>query len=155
MNAARYRRGIVLACAPLLLASCATSRTHEIVGSPTAADSASSRSTARFVREELYFGVKRQSAEVVSDAEWTRFLREVVTPRFPDGLTVLRGYGQYRLADGTIEEEGTHVIVLLYENAAATASVREARIAEIIRYYKDRYDQESVLRVTSFVQAAF
>ena len=36
-------------------------------------------------------GRNNQSGEVVDDAAWTRFLEDAVTPRFPDGLTVLDG----------------------------------------------------------------
>jgi hypothetical protein len=108
-----------------------------------------------FVREELFFGVNRRGGGRVSDAEWARFLEEIVTPRFPEGLTVLQGQGQYRLADQTIVKEPTRVIVVLYDNARRTTEAKDAAIAEITRVYKARFDQESVLRVTSVVRAAF
>ena len=38
---------------------------------------------------EAYFGRNASGQEVVTDSAWTRFLDEVVTPAFPDGLTVL------------------------------------------------------------------
>lgn len=31
---------------------------------------------------------------MVTDEEFSQFLNDEVTPRFPDGLTLLKGYGQ-------------------------------------------------------------
>jgi hypothetical protein len=42
---------------------------------------------------ELLFGVSRKGAPV-SDEEWQSFVDQEVTPAFPDGLTILEGYGQ-------------------------------------------------------------
>src|SRR5690606_41197674 len=47
-------------------------------------------------RLELYFGTQRPGGAPVTEAEWAAFLDEKVTPRFPDGLTVLTGNGQWR-----------------------------------------------------------
>jgi ribosomal protein S18 acetylase RimI-like enzyme len=109
--------------------------------------------TEEFVREELYFGSNRRDRPAVSDSEWAAFVHDVVTPHFPQGLTVLAGRGQYRMADGTIVEEGTRVIVLLYPREGAAE--RSAAVAEIARIYKHRFEQESVLRLTSAVRASF
>ncbi|MBK8150387.1 MAG: DUF3574 domain-containing protein [Acidobacteria bacterium] len=55
----------------------------------------------RFIRVELYFGFDRKEQTQVSEDEWEKFLAEEVTPRFPDGFTVISAIGQYRGADGT------------------------------------------------------
>ena len=44
-------------------------------------------------RSELVFGTARPAGRVVGEAEWADFLEAEVTPRFPDGLTVLSGLG--------------------------------------------------------------
>ena len=41
----------------------------------------------------------------VSEAEWASFLNDEVTPRFPDGLSVLDVRGQSRNLQGRIERE--------------------------------------------------
>ena len=38
----------------------------------------------------------------VSEEEWRAFLETEVTPRFPDGLTVLTAYGQWRSRSGEV-----------------------------------------------------
>ena len=47
----------------------------------------------QFVKYELFMGRSNASGEVVDDDAWATFLGETVTPRFPDGLTVLDGRG--------------------------------------------------------------
>ena len=91
-----------------------------------------------WVRTELYFGA-------VSDEEWEDFLDNEITPRFPDGLTVLEGYGQWRNSAGEITEQDNFVLIIFYPlEFAADAS---ANLEEIRTEYKEQFDQESVLRV--------
>ncbi|WP_299390836.1 DUF3574 domain-containing protein [Pelagibius sp.] len=96
-------------------------------------------------RLELYFGTTKKDGSTVSDAAWSNFLDEEVTPRFPDGLTVLRGYGQWRNSQGVIAKEGSIVLVILYFPSEES----ESKIEDIRAAYKDRFDQESVMRVDS------
>ena len=49
---------------------------------------------------ELLFGRSMPGGQV-SEPAFQDFLAGVVTPRFPDGLTVLDGYGQWRTSTGT------------------------------------------------------
>jgi hypothetical protein len=107
-----------------------------------------------YVREELYFGLARDSGQV-SESEWSTFLTEYVTPRFPSGLTVVRARGQYRMESGTIIGEDTQVLILLYERDLARLKERETAIQEIISEYKRRFAQESVLRVQAVVGVTF
>ena len=82
---------------------------------------------------------------VVTDEQFTQFVDDYVTPRFPDGLTVLKADGQFRGENGTIVKEKSFVLVLLYPREAfADAS---QRIEWIRMLYKRQFDQESVLRV--------
>src|SRR5439155_8076301 len=45
------------------------------------------------VRDVLYFGRNRPTGGEVADADWEAFLGAVVTPRFPDGLTIVEAHG--------------------------------------------------------------
>lgn len=99
-------------------------------------------------RLELYFGTQKPGGAPVTEAEWGAFLNEEVTPRFPDGLTVLRGNGQWRNAEGIITKETSAVLVILYEPSAE----KDVAIEDIRAAYKDRFDQESVMRVDAGTQ---
>ncbi len=105
----------------------------------------------RMLRDTLYFGRNIPGGGTVTDAQWQAFLDEAVTPRFPDGLTVVAATGQWRGADGRIETEAAQVLTLLHPGDAAS---REA-IASIVREYKRRFMQEAVLRERVAACAAF
>lgn len=104
-----------------------------------------------FRRTELYFGTDRGDLPPVSDEQFDRFVNDVVTPRFPDGLTELVGKGQWNGSTGPVEEE-SHVVVLLYplDDRAANKEIEEIRKA-----YKKAFQQESVLRSDSLDRVSF
>jgi hypothetical protein len=97
-----------------------------------------------FARTELFFGTAKPDG-VVTEEEFRAFIDEEVTPRFPDGLTLLKGDGQFRGSDDVIIKEQSFVLVLLYASDSYTESSR--RIDRVRRLYKKRFQQESVLRV--------
>jgi Protein of unknown function (DUF3574) len=101
-------------------------------------------------RTTLYFGLSRKGG-TVSEREWRSFLRNEVTPRFPEGLTVWQADGQYRTSDGSVARERAKVLLLVHDD---TPSVKEA-IEAIIGRYKGLFQQESVLWETAAVCAAF
>lgn len=101
---------------------------------------------------ELFFGRFIGDKLGVSDADWSRFVDEVATPRFPAGLTVLDAVGQYRGADGALVKEPSKVLFLLFAPDDAAAPVKATEIAEA---YKRRFQQESVLTVLRPACAAF
>lgn len=96
------------------------------------------------IAEVIYFGANKPGGAVSSE-EWSTFLREVVTPRFPDGLSVWQASGQWQGSDGRLIKESTFVLSLVH----ARESSSEAGIRAIISEYKARFQQEAVLRVKS------
>ena len=108
-------------------------------------DSDARLKTDPFIRTELFFGSERPDKPEVSDIEFKQFLDQQVTPRFPDGLTVLKGFGQFREADGQIVQESSFVLILLYPRETLRDS--SDKIEQIRTLYKQSFDQESVLRV--------
>ena len=94
-------------------------------------------------RAELLFGASRKNAPPVSDAEWQAFLDEIVTPRFPDGLTAFAGYGQWRNASGQIIKEPSRLLLIWHSGGTGA----QERIEAVRATYKSRFGQESVLRV--------
>jgi hypothetical protein len=98
---------------------------------------------APYTRLELLFGLGKQGGGEVSEEEWRAFLETEVTPRFPDGLTVLAGYGQWRSRSGEVARDPTRVLVIWHRRAAGG----EADIEAIRQAYKIQFGQESVMRV--------
>ena len=102
------------------------------------------RGSVDFARTELFFGTAKPDG-VVTDEEFSEFLDRIITPRFPDGLTLLKGDGQFRGEDGVIVKEESFVLILLYPLEDFRESSR--KINAIRERYKDEFQQESVLRV--------
>ena len=102
---------------------------------------------------ELFFGRDKDGRRTVSDAEWADFLSSVVTPSFPDGLTVFDGYGQWRNpATGVIGSSPRVKIVLIAVKAAPDLA---PRLSAVIDAYKVRFRQQSVGVITRDACAAF
>lgn len=104
-----------------------------------------------FTEYRLFFGRNNHDREVVSDAAWRDFLASEITPRFPDGLTVMDAAGQWRDSAGTLIRERSKMVLIL----ALPGPDGSERIDAIISAYKDRFDQESVLRVIGNACVAF
>jgi hypothetical protein len=94
-------------------------------------------------RLELLFGTGRPNGAPVDEADWAAFLDGEVTPRFPDGLTVLSGPGQWRGQAGRIERERAIMLVIWY----APSAQADAAIEAIRSAYQRRFEQESVMRI--------
>jgi Protein of unknown function (DUF3574) len=95
------------------------------------------------VRSELFFGLSKPNGAIVSEKEFQHFVDREVTPRFPDGLTLLTGLGQFRTSQGRLVREYAKVLLVLYPPSAD----RSASVEEIRQFYKQQFQQESVLRV--------
>ncbi len=96
------------------------------------------------VRTELLMGRNIPGGGEVSDSAWTEFVESYVTPRFPDGLTILDAAGQWRNAVGVVERERTKAITVLH----AGDPVARRSVSEIAAEYRRRFRQEAVLVVT-------
>ncbi len=97
-----------------------------------------------WVRTELFFGTAKPDGTAISEAEWQTFVDAEITPRFPDGLTVLTGSGQWQGDDEEIVQERSKIVILLYPREAIAES--NAEIEDIRAAYEREFQQESVLR---------
>jgi Protein of unknown function (DUF3574) len=102
-------------------------------------------------RLELLFGMSHANGAAISEDDWTAFLDAEVTPRFPDGLTVLQGRGQWRSSNGQLIRERSNVLVIWHDPGSRT----NADIEAIRSAYKKRFEQESVMRVEGMSCVSF
>lgn len=102
------------------------------------------------IRTTLYFGLARPKG-AVSELEWQVFLRDEVTKRFPEGLTVWEAQGQWRTPGGSIDHERSKVLLLVHPDS------QQARqsIQEVIESYRRIFEQQSVLWESARVCGAF
>jgi hypothetical protein len=90
---------------------------------------------------ELTFGRDIGRHVGVSEAAWRRFLDREVTPRFPDGLTVVSALGQWRDRDtGRIVREPSKLLMIVLPGNADD----QARLDAVVAAYKRQFKQQSV-----------
>jgi hypothetical protein len=79
------------------------------------------------------------------DKRWEDYLDEVVTPRFPEGLTLLVGTGQWRVKPGEKPRlNRTRVLILIHEATPEKSKM----VDEICDIWKKISGHQAVLRVT-------
>ena len=100
-----------------------------------------------FTELNVYFGQEKGDGSTVTEEEWNAFLSDTVTPRFPDGLTVLDARGQwFDAAEGRPYRESTKLLNVLIPLDGAVAGLTSVR--EISDQYKARFDQQVVFQTT-------
>jgi hypothetical protein len=90
---------------------------------------------------ELMFGRKIGDRIGVSETAWARFVDREITPRFPDGLTVIDTRGQWRDRDrNRIVREPSKLVQIVLPGKDED----QQRLDEIAAAYKVRFRQQSV-----------
>ncbi|GHB73892.1 hypothetical protein GCM10010347_50150 [Streptomyces cirratus] len=107
-----------------------------------------------YVSTSLYFGTGRHDGKPpITDEQFNKFIADVVTPRFPAGLTLQEGRGQWRDKDGDINREKSYELTVLYPVTEARA--RDTDIEYIRNLYCAMWELESVGRADARVQVDF
>jgi hypothetical protein len=138
------RRFPISSSSSLLVLAAAAGALAATAFRPAAASSAAHCAVGdtALVRDILYFGRNTPGGAELSDSAWQRYVDEVLTPRFPAGLTIWDAAGQWRGANGKVERERSKVLTLLHSGDERSDSL----VAEAVGEYKRRFTQEAVLR---------
>lgn len=96
-----------------------------------------------WIKEELYFGRGLPNGSTISDEQWREFVETTISPHFPEGFSVLDVNGYY-----LNHREPTKLLIILHPNSLEA----ERSLREIINQYKEKFQQESVLRVSDRVR---
>jgi hypothetical protein len=123
--------------------------------SPTlTGDAAHPAKAEGWVDTRLYFGLgpADMPEKGVSEAAWRDFLDREVTPRFPDGLSVVDVYGQWQ---GKGRTSPSHIrskmLIIDYPDTAQN----RLKVEEIRAAWKKRTGDQSVLKVTQPADVSF
>ena len=93
------------------------------------------------VTVELLFGRKIGNRIGVSQAAFARFVDTEITPRFPDGLTIIDARGQWRDRErNTVVHEPSKLVQIVL----AGTPEDQAKIDAIVAAYKSRFKQQAV-----------
>jgi hypothetical protein len=88
---------------------------------------------------QLFLGAK--STAVLNDRDLRRFVDQEVTPRFPDGVTVVDGGGQWKGFENKMIREASKVVLVVLPAAGDShGKVEAVRIA-----YRSRFKQEPLV----------
>jgi hypothetical protein len=91
---------------------------------------------------ELMFGRNVGNRLAVSETQWSRFVDREIISRFPDGLTVLNGAGEWRdRTSNKLMREPSKIVQIVLPGAPEDI----ARLNEIVETYKRRFKQQSVV----------
>jgi hypothetical protein len=90
---------------------------------------------------DLLFGRNIGGRLGVTERRWARFLASEVTPRFPDGLTVVNAAGQWRdqQKNRIVRESSKRVTII-----TAAGPDTQDKIDAIVAAYKRQFRQQSV-----------
>ncbi len=99
--------------------------------------------TNKFIKTDLFFGRDIPGGGEVSETDFQTFLNNVVTPSFPNGLTVFDANGQFLDSTGTIIKERSKNVSLFFDDTPKN----QASIYNIVDKYNQQFNQESVLQV--------
>ena len=135
-----FRTAIAIAAVSLSLAGCSL-YTDDVETTPPA-DCPDGLTPVHVI--ELYFGRNIASGGEVSDADWAKFLDQVASPAFPDGLTSIDAEGRYlERSNGRSISERSKLLIIAVTDMLGV----DDRVARVISQYKKQFDQESVLRL--------
>lgn len=147
------RRSLLAAVFALQLVACATTPAPG-VSSTLQGDAAHPAQTQGWVDTRLYFGLgpADHPEQGISEAQWRAFLDKEVTPRFPDGLSVIDVYGQWQgKQESTPERLHSKMLVIYYPDT----DDNRGKIDAIRAAWKQRTGDQSVLRVTQPADVSF
>ena len=120
---------ILILGAPLLLG---------LAACMTAPKSACPAGQSQLRTAQLFLSAKPPAK--VSDADLRKFVDTEVTPRFPDGVTVVDGGGQWRGDENRLIREAAKVVMIVLPEKGDPA----ARVEAVRAAYRTKFRQESV-----------
>ncbi|QKW48407.1 DUF3574 domain-containing protein [Streptomyces buecherae] len=145
ITTSRLRLAALASAAVLALGAPVAYATRDDGSAAPATGAATAHRGAAYVETRLFFGTARADGGApVTDRQFRAFVDRRITPRFPAGLTLQEGHGQWRDRHGTIQRERSYELILLYPRARASA--QDGPIEDIRTAYEREFEQESVAR---------
>jgi hypothetical protein len=135
--------GLIAVTGTLGLAACVTTPKPPAPACPAGQEA---RRTA-----QVFFGRNIGDKPGVSEADFRKFVDEQLTPRFPDGLTVLDGGGQWRGDENRLIRESAKVVMIVLPKGRDISG----RLEAVRNAYKARFHQDSVLLITQAACVSF
>jgi hypothetical protein len=112
-----------------------------LLGTPVAAQTCPLAGQKPMLVVQLFFGQNIAGKKDITPAAWQAFLRQDMSPRFPDGFTVFDAYGQWRdPATMRIGRERSKVIEIATDDSPAVRT----KLEDVAARYRALFHQQSV-----------
>jgi hypothetical protein len=106
--------------------------------------------SGKWSRYELYFGQSAEGGKVqISEQQWDDFLTTEISPVFSNGFTVYDASGFWNENGSTYAEKSKVLMVVTPDSDA------DDKINGIAKAYKDKFKQDSVLKLVNPVRVEF
>lgn len=109
----------------------------------------SSKFTTNYIKTELFFGLS-EGNKTISEKEWNAFKVEFLDKKF-SGYTEVNSKGFWTSPSNATVSEHSKLIIYLNKGTKNDSLV----IAYVINNYKKKFNQESVLKIETPVNASF
>jgi hypothetical protein len=104
------------------------------------------------ISAEMIFGRNIGDRPGISESAFSNFVAREITPRFPDGLTIIDGDGQWRDGVRNVDvRERAKVVLITFADDAR----KRADLVAIAENYKRQFSQQSVLTKVGNVCVSF
>lgn len=105
--------------------------------------------TSNYIKTELYFGLSKKNG-IVTEQDWKGFRANYLDKKF-SGYTEINSQGFWTDPNGNPVSENSKLIIYLNKGTKQDSIA----IVYVIDNYKKLFDQESVLKIDTPVNAAF
>lgn len=132
----------VILCTNLGLSACCSAPPTKPHTRPTPV-----QRSPQWLETRIYFGLSSPQGRV-TEAQWQAYVDEEITPKFPEGLTVLDAQGQWRNKQSKIVKEASKLLILVHRDTL----IAEGLLRKAVSAYVTRFQQESVLRTSTRIE---
>lgn len=88
---------------------------------------------------QLFLGAGKPAA--LTDRDLSRFVDQEVTPRFPDGVTVVDGGGQWKGSENRMIREASKVVLVVLP----TTGTGHGKVEAVRTAYRTRFKREPIV----------
>lgn len=104
------------------------------------------------VETNLYFGQSKPNGGMITEKEWNSFRENEIAKVFKEGSTVVNVTGNWFDPEKhTLITEPTYLVIYFYKRSSKVSR----QIDSLRNWYKEKFQQQSVLRVDKKVKALF
>jgi hypothetical protein len=109
-------------------------------------------STNRMIETDLYFGQTRPDGSPITDTEWQHFRDNQIAKVYKEGCTVIKASGNWLdPVTHKLITEPSYIVIHNYKRSAQ----KSQQIDSLCYWYKNLFQQQSVLRVDKKAKAIF